>query len=72
MAENLVYRDNGTYVFTDPKNPGFTYEITDELCKSPSRAIGWIAHMGGKSWVTDQHLRQFAELAAEHFGGAWQ
>lgn len=37
----------------------------------PSRALRWIEHMAQKSWVTKEHLEQFARLAADKFGGSY-
>lgn len=34
----------------------------------PGASLRWIEHMAGKSWVTKDHLRMFAQLAADHFG----
>lgn len=50
---------DGYFVFYDPKSPGFEYDFKP----TPSvPAIHWVAHMADKTWVTKEHLGEFAAL----------
>lgn len=61
----LVWIEDGFFIVRDEKLPGFRYDFS---CKSAGDALRWAAHLAGKTWVTTEHLVQFAEVAADHFG----
>lgn len=64
-----VYREDGAYVFlADRDRPDQIYDITDYACRDAGDALGWIAHMAEKTWVTNEHIEQFAVLAMQQFG----
>lgn len=63
----LVKRDGDGYVFLADGGPGWDYDISDAACLDAGSALRWIEHLAPKSWVTVEHLEQFARLAAEHF-----
>lgn len=63
----LVKRDGAGYVFLADGGPGWDYDISDAACLDAGSALRWIEHLAPKSWVTVEHLEQFARLAAEHF-----
>jgi hypothetical protein len=62
----LVWIEYGYFVFRDEDHEGFRYDFrpTDAL-----ECMDWVAHMAGKSWVTTDHLEQFARLACQQFAG---
>lgn len=62
----LVWIEDGYFIVRDEKAPGFRYDFQ---CKSKGEALTWLAHLAEKSWITKEHLEQFALLAAEHCGG---
>lgn len=55
----LVKLEGEFFVFLRPEQPHFYYDFK---CNGPASAIGWFMHMAEKSWVTKEHLRQFADL----------
>lgn len=34
------------------------YEIEKDRINTPEKALGWIAHLSEKVWVTNEHIRQ--------------
>lgn len=64
MEPPLVWMEDGYFVFRDPKHPGFTYDF---LVTDAADAMGWVAHMAEKNWVTTDHLEQFARLVTGEF-----
>lgn len=63
----LVKRESDGYVFLADGGPGWDYDISDAACLDAGSALRWIEHLAPKTWVTVEHLEQFARLAAEHF-----
>lgn len=51
-------------VFRDPDNESFRYDFA---LPSAGSALRWISHMAKKTWVTKEHLEQFAALVADEF-----
>ncbi|HXI14748.1 MAG TPA: hypothetical protein VNM48_00155 [Chloroflexota bacterium] len=45
------------------------YDLTPS---SSGDALRWIEHLAQKTWVTKEHLEQFARLAASHFGAGYR
>lgn len=64
MEPPLVWMEDGYFVFRDPKHPGFTYDF---MVTDASDALGWVAHMAEKNWVTTEHLEQFARRVIGEF-----
>lgn len=59
---------DGYFVFHDRKNGGtYDFKPTDA-----ADCLRWICHMNEKSWVTPDHIEQFALLACDRFGGWYQ
>jgi len=58
-----VVREAGAFEFYVEGRMVYDFEAL-----APGDALRWIEHLAGKPWVTTQHLREFARLAAEHFG----
>lgn len=51
----------------------FEFYLDDEMVydfkpNDAGHALRWIEHMAPKSWITKNHLEQFARMAAAHFG----
>lgn len=60
----LVWIEDGYFIVRDEKLPGFRYDFA---CKSAGEALRWTVHLSTKSWITKEHLEQFAGIAADHF-----
>jgi hypothetical protein len=60
----LVWVEDGMFIVRDEKLPGFRYDFD---CESAGDGLRWVAHLAQKSWVTTEHLEQFASLAADLF-----
>ncbi|WP_158985700.1 hypothetical protein [Lysobacter panacisoli] len=52
------------FVFADRVHGGFEYDF---YCRSPLDALDWVRQTAGKTWVTTEHLEQFADLALSRF-----
>jgi len=67
LREPLVWiEEDGYFVFRDEAHDGFRYDFKPD---DATDAMHWVAHMARKSWVTTDHLEQFALLACQQFGG---
>jgi hypothetical protein len=43
-------------------------DVYDFKAEDAAQVVRWTEHLARKSWVTKEHLLQFASLAAQHFG----
>ncbi|MGL9721609.1 hypothetical protein [Symbiopectobacterium sp.] len=44
------------------------YAIALVSCKTAEQVVGWIFHLTGKSWITNDILRRFIKEASAHAG----
>lgn len=56
--------EGGHFIFHDYASGG-TYDFKP---RDAGDCLRWIAHLLGKSWVTADHIEQFSNMAARHFG----
>lgn len=62
----LVLRVIDGFDILDPAQPGFAYELDDEILRDAHTAMSWIRQLGEKSWVTKQHLVDLAQAVIDH------
>lgn len=61
----LVWIEDGFFIVRDERTPGMRYDFR---CKGAGEALAWVEHLSEKSWITTEHLQQFASLAIAAFG----
>lgn len=44
------------------------YDIALISCQTAEQLVGWIFHLTGKSWITNDILRRFIKEASSHAG----
>lgn len=65
LRHPLVWIEDGTFIVRDEKLPGARYEFD---CRDRGDALCWVEHLAAKTWITTEHLHQFAALVIQHFG----
>lgn len=66
LRHPLVWIEDGAFIVRDEKAPGFRYDFT---CRDLADAVCWVEHLAAKTWITTEHLQQFAALALMTFKG---
>jgi hypothetical protein len=66
-APPLVTFVDGYFEFHHEGRAVYDFRVIDQ-----GDALRWIEHVAGKTWVTKEHLEQFARLAATHFGAPYR
>lgn len=65
LRHPLVWIEDGLFIVRDEKLPGARYDFD---CRDVGDALCWVEHLAAKSWITTEHLQQFAALAIAQFG----
>jgi hypothetical protein len=66
--EAVVFLTELGYEFIDPESRAMLYDIALSECRDAAAALTHIEHMADKTWVTVQHLGEFASLAIQKMG----
>jgi hypothetical protein len=65
-AKDSWFVRNGAIVLL--RNGLSEYPIETDRCNTPEKILGWVAHLGGKSWITPRQLKLFVKYAFEANG----
>ena len=64
----FVRMHEGVIQVIDRGRSGMIYEIAADRVYSPEYVMRWIEHLSGKTWVTNQHIREFVRVCSDYLG----
>lgn len=59
-----VYVKNDTIVI----NVNYEYNIEISRCDTAEKLLGWVHHLTEKTWMTNEAMRSFIEIACKESG----
>jgi hypothetical protein len=70
LAPPLVKIEGASVVITCAPVCCGTYDFEVSRCDTPLKLLGWLLHLGEKTWFTNDHQAGLICVVAKHYG--WQ